>query len=293
MELRELRGFCAVVETGSFSKAGKIVGLTQSTMTLQIQSLENNLNVCLFNRSKRERVLTEKGKIFYEYAKKIIALCDEATQSITEVDNLAKGTLRVGADTFIGEYILPAELASFKGIYPCVEISLTISDTCDIIEEIIKGGLEIGIVEAKVNRDELIFKDFIQEKFVLIVPYKHPFASQDKLTIEALKEEPFLLTNMGTKLILEGGLGLKKDDLNVVMSLGSTEAIKRGVIAGTGISIVPKIAIENELKLNLLKEVKIEGVDLFMDFYIVYNPKRFRSRIPELFVEHLDRKSVV
>ena len=291
MELRELRGFCAVVETGSFSRAGEIVGLTQSTVTLQIQALENNLNVCLFNRSKRERVLTEKGRVFYEYAKKIITLCDEATQSIIEVDKLAKGTLRVGA-TSIGEYSpFLAELALFKGIYSCVKISLQIADTFNIIEDVSKGGLDIGIVGQKISRKDLEFTRLIHEELGLIVSASHPWTSCQRITVDSLKEEPFLFETEGIIANKLEELGLKRDDLNVVMSLGSIEAIKRGVIAGTGISIVPKVAVENELQLGLIKVVEIEGVSLFIDFYIVYNPKRFRSKIPELFIEHLlDRK---
>lgn len=292
MELRELRTFCAVVETGSFSKAGKIVHITQPTVSLQIQALENSLGACLFNRSKRDRVLTEEGKAFYEYAKKIIALCDEAVQAISDVDSLTKGTLRVGASTIVGEYILPSQLASFKGIYPCVEISLKIGDSLEIIDDVIKGILEIGIVGAKVKRKELNFEKFVKEELVLIVYPNHSWASKDEISLAVLKEEPFLLrtAGSGTRMAIEKKLeeaGLKKEDLNVIMSLGTTEAIKRGVISGIGVSIVPKIAIENELRLNLVKEVKIEGIDLSMDSYIVYNPDRFRSRIPEVFLEHL------
>jgi len=292
MELRELRSFCAVIETGSFTKAAKVVHLTQPTVTLQIQALEDDLGVCLFNRSARERILTEKGKAFYGYAKKIIALCDEAVQAISDVGNIAKGTLRVGASTTVGEYILPSELASFKGIYPCVEIFLKIGDSLEIIEDVIKGALEIGIVGTKIKRNELTFKDFIHDDLVLIVSSDHPWASKGKISLDQLKEEPFLIRieSSGTRITLEGELekvGLKKEDLNVIMSLGNTEAIKRGVISGIGVSIVPKIAIENELKLNLVKEIKIEGIALSMNFYIVYNPERFRSNIPEVFLEHL------
>jgi DNA-binding transcriptional LysR family regulator len=292
MELRELRTFCAIVETGGFSKASKVVHLTQPTVSLQIQSLEGSMGICLFNKSTRERILTESGRIFYGYAKKIITLCDEAVQAISDVDSLAKGTLRVGASTIVGEYTLPQELASFKGIYPCVDISLKIGSSMEIIEDVIKGAVEIGIVGAKVKRNELIFKDFIQDKLVLIVPPSHPWASKSKISTDQLKEEPFLtrLEGSGTRLSLKKHLeevGLKEEDLNVIMSLGNTEAIKRGVISGIGVSIVPKIAIENELKLNLIKEIKIEGIDLSMDFYIVYNPDRFRSKIPEVFLEHL------
>ncbi|MEW5767435.1 MAG: selenium metabolism-associated LysR family transcriptional regulator [bacterium] len=292
MELRELRTFCAVVETGSFSKAAKVVHLTQPTVTLQVQSLEGSLGACLFNRSRRDRVLTEEGKAFYGYARKIISLCDEAVQAISDVDSLAKGTLRVGASTIVGEYILPSQLASFKGIYPCVEISLKIGDTTEIMEDVIKGALEVGIVGAKPTRQELDFEEFIKEELVLIVAPNHRWASKDKIGLDELKGEPLLLRTegSGTRMAIEKRLeegGLEKGDLNVIMSLGNTEAIKRGVMAGIGVSIVPKIAIENELELNLIKEVKVEGIDLAMDFYVVYNPDRFRSRIPEVFLEHL------
>ena len=286
MELRQLRSFCAVVETNSFSKAGKIVCLTQSSVSLHIQALEDELNICFFNRSKRERVLTEKGKTFYEYARKILALCDEATKAVGDVDGLAKGALRIGAVGFIGKYILPQELASFKGIYSCVRISLKIGENADIIEDVIRGGLEIGIVEEKVNRKELTFKHFIKEPLALIVPQNHPWSLLPKIKIEQLKEQPFLLETETSKTsrILEEIL---KEKLNVVMSLGNIEAVKKGVLSGIGVSIVPKRALENE---NLIKEIEIEGLDLSLNFYIIYNPNRFRSKIPELFIEHLLEK---
>jgi DNA-binding transcriptional LysR family regulator len=237
-------------------------------------------------------VLTESGKTFYEYAKRIIALCDEAVQAVCDVDNLAKGTLRVGASTIVGEYILPSELASFKGIYPCIEISLKIGNSIEIIEDVIKGVLEIGIVGTKVKRKELTFKEFMSDELVLIVSSDHPWASKDKITLEQLREEPFLIRTegSGTRMTLEKEFedaGLKEEGLNVIMSLGNTEAIKKGVSAGLGVSIVPRMAIENELKLGMIKEVKIKDISLVMNFYIVYNPDKFRSKIPEAFLEHL------
>jgi DNA-binding transcriptional LysR family regulator len=232
MELRELRTFCAVVETGSFLKASKVVHLAQPTVSLQIQALERDLGICLFNRSTRERILTESGKTFYEYAKRIIALCDEAVQAVCDVDNLAKGTLLVGASTIVGEYILPSHLASFKGIYPCIEISLKIGNSIEIIEDVIKGVLEIGIVGTKIKRKELTFKEFISDDLVLIVSSEHPWASKGEITLDQLKEEPFLIRTegSGTRMTLEKEFeetGLKEEGLNVIMSLGNTEAIKK------------------------------------------------------------------
>lgn len=294
MELRELRTLCAVVDTGSFSKAAKVVHLTQPTVSLQIQTLESNLGICLFNRSTRDRVLTESGRVFYKYAKKIIALCDEAVHAVCDVNNLSKGNLRIGASTIVGEYILPQELASFKGIYPCVQISLKIGSSSEIIEDVIKGVVEIGIVGTKAKREELIFRDFIQQELVVIVPPNHDWVSQGRISLEQLKQEPFLarIEGSGIRMAIEKGLKesanlIFKEDLNVIMYLGNTEAIKKGVRLGTGISIVPRIAVEDELKFGLLKEVKIEGISLVMDFYIVYNPDRFMSKIPEAFLEHL------
>jgi DNA-binding transcriptional LysR family regulator len=167
--------------------------------------------------------LTESGKIFYDYAKRIIALCNEAVQAVCGVDNLTKGTLLVGASTIVGEYILPSHLASFKGIYPCIEISLKIGDSIEIIEDVIKGALEVGIVGAEVKRKELIFKDLIHNDLVLIVSSDHPWASKDMITIDQLKEESFLIRTegSGTRMRLEKELeaaGLKEEGLNVAMS---------------------------------------------------------------------------
>jgi DNA-binding transcriptional LysR family regulator len=292
LELRELRTFCAVIETGSFSKASKLVHLTQPTVSLQIKALENYLGTCLINRSMRDCVPTESGKVFYKYAKNILSLCDEAVQSVCDVSNLSKGTLRIGASTSVGEYILPSQLASFKKIYSCVDIFLKIANTVEIIEDVAKGYLEIGIVGAKIEQNNLIFKEFFQDSLVLIVASDHPWASQEKIDIEKLKEESFLLLieGSGTRITLEKQLeevGIKEKDLNINMVLGTTEAVKKAVISGLGVSIVPKMTIFNEAALRQIKEVKIDGHSFFMTFYIVYDPDKFRSKFPEAFLEHM------
>jgi DNA-binding transcriptional LysR family regulator len=281
-----------VVETGSFSKASKIVYLSQPAVSLQIRSLESSLGVCLFNRSTKDYVLTESGKTLYNYAKKIIDLCGEAAQSLCDIDNLAKGSLRVRADTAVGEYWLLSQLACFKGIYPCIDVSLKIANSMEIIEDVMRGKVEIGIVAINPERDELICKQILCDKLVVIIPLEHPWVSVDKISLEQLKEEPFLMRTEGSgiRMAIEKQLkevGIAEADLNVGMWFGNTEAIKKGVISGIGFSIVPQMAVENELRLGILKKITIEGISLSINFYIVYNSDRFRSRIPEALLEYL------
>ena len=292
MELRELRTFCMVVDTGSFSSAAKAVCLTQPTVSLQVQALESDLGVCLFNRATREITLTEKGRLFYNDAKKIVAMCDEVARSVSDPANITKAILRIGAGTVVGEYILLPYLNSFKKIYPCTQIQLKIGDSMEIIKDVIKGGVEIGVVGVREKNEEIVCEKFINEKLVLIVSPEHPLASKDKITTEEFKGEPFLCrgNSSGIRIAIEEELekaGIRREDLNVIMELGNSEAIKKGVMCGIGLSIIPEIAVENELKLGLLKKIEIEGMDLSMDFYIVYNENKFRSKMPELFVEHL------
>jgi DNA-binding transcriptional LysR family regulator len=296
MELKTLKAFCTVVEHGSFSAAADILCITQPAVSLQIRSLEEELGVVLFNRAYQKIILTESGNVVYEYAKRILTLVDELSYALDEINSLAKGKLRIGASTIVGEYVLPSLLADFKKTYPNIDISLHIGDTVEVIDDVLKGEVEIGVVGANIVacdiRERLRFEKFIEEELTLIVPAKHKWVEEKSIELSRLKEEPFILRSEGSgaRMTLEKRLeevGLKDEDLNVVMELGNTEAIKKSVASGIGISIVPKKTIENELRLGLLKEININNVDLSMKFYIVYDEHSLMSKVSEAFLRLL------
>jgi len=292
LDLRRLQIFCKVVDLKSFSKAAEATYLSQPTVSGHMQSLEDDLNVRLLDRLAKEVVPTKAGEILYGYAKRILGLRDEAIWSLESFQGRIQGDITVGGSTIPGEYLLPLLMGQFKKKYQDVHITLIIGDTKKITDDVLEGRVEVGVVGAKIDEERLKFETFVQDEMVLAVPSFHRWANQASVNVDDLLKEPFIIresgsgTRMATQRFLkERGIGL--NDLEVIAEMGSTEAVRQGIKAGMGVSILSKRAILEELKFGILKEVEIEGVTLLRDFYLVTHRKRTKSPLCQAFIDFL------
>ena len=295
MELNQLKIFCAVVENKSFSKASEIVHLSQPTVSFQIKSLEQLLGTTLLDRQGREVGVTKSGEILYGYARRILQMINEAEQAIKQLKGLIAGELIIGASTIPGEYILPPILAEFKEKYSGIQINLLIADTKEIVQKVLDNRVEIGVVGTKNKNDKLEFSDFITEKLILIAPHDCNWFEGESSTIEELKKAPFVLreSGSGTRAAMRQKLfeaGINETDLKIVMRLGSTAAVKKAVESGAGASIISEKAIENEIKLGLVKKIHIKGLELDRKFFIVCRKHSYRSPATEAFLKFLEKR---
>jgi DNA-binding transcriptional LysR family regulator len=295
MELNQLKIFCAVVKKKSFSKASEAVFMSQPAVSLQIRALEQELGTRLLDRQGREVRATQSGLVLYEYAHRILQLSDEAEQAIEQLKGLIKGELTIGASTIPGEYILPALLAEFKGTYPGIEITLVVGDTKEIIQKVLDNEVEIGVVGTREKSEKLIFDSFTTEKLVLIIPASCTWFRGEVATIEELKAAPFVLreSGSGTRTTIKRKLedfGIKERDLNIVMRLGSTAAVKRAVESGAGVSIISEKAIENELRLSSFRSMPIVDLELDREFFIVQSRQRSHSPATKALLQFLEGK---
>jgi DNA-binding transcriptional LysR family regulator len=295
MELNQLKAFCAVVEKRSFSRAGEVVFLSQPTVSLQISSLEQELGTQLLDRRAREITVTKTGETLYQYAKRILRLMNEAEQAIEQLKGLMKGALTLGASTIPGEYLLPSLLAEFKGLHPAIDIDLQISDTQGVTTKVLAHEVEIGFVGTRDKSDKLVFKSLATDKLVLIAPADSAWLHQDSLSVEQLRGIPFILreSGSGTRITIKQKLlekGITEQDLNVVMRLGSTAAVKRAVESGLGVSFVSEKAIENEIRLGTLKTIPFRDLELDREFFIVYSGKKSHSPAAQALLQFLQEK---
>jgi DNA-binding transcriptional LysR family regulator len=296
MEIRQLKVFCAVVEKGSFSQAAEMLSLTQPTVSFQIASLEKELGTKLLDRSGREVTVTKVGEVLYQYSSRILRLTEEVRQAITEVQGLLKGELIMAASTIPGEHILPAILPKFREEYPGIKIALMITDTRGVIRKVMENEVEIGAVGAKEKNEKLVFTKFATDKLVLIVVPHNRWLKQDIITLEELRGVPFISreSGSGTRVIMKRGLedmGIGEEELNIVMELGSTTAVKKAVEYGAGVSFVSEKAVENEIKLGLLKKVPVRGLQLNRDFFLVYKRQKTISPLGSAFLQFIREKS--
>jgi DNA-binding transcriptional LysR family regulator len=292
MDLRQLEIFCKVVELGSFSKAGEAIYLTQPTISEHIKSLEDHLDARLLDRMGREVIPTKAGEILYSYAKKILELRIEAKQVLENFSGKLSGDITIGGSNIPGEYVLPYLLGKFKDNYPNISICLKIGDTKEIIDQVINNRIEMGIVGAKIQDRRLQYSEFIKDELILVVPSFHPWKSKTSIRPEELKDQPYISRERGsgTRMTIEKALhdsGINLNTLKVIAEMGSTEAIRQGIKAGIGISILSKRAVEDELKLNMLQEVNIQGLKLVRHFYTVSHKGRTKSPLLEAFIGFL------
>ncbi|HJW76101.1 MAG TPA: LysR substrate-binding domain-containing protein, partial [Thermoleophilia bacterium] len=176
MDLRQLELFCRIVDRRSFTLAAEEMDITQPAASFQVRNLERELQTTLLDRSRRDVVATPAGQVLYDHAREILDLVDQARIAIGRLGDLMAGHVSVAASAGPGEHILPALIARFKGRYPAVSVSLRVTDTHEVIEEVLARELEVGVVGALSHRKELVVHPFARDEIVVVCSPAHPWA---------------------------------------------------------------------------------------------------------------------
>jgi len=282
---RKLEVFLRVYETKNFSKAAKELYLSQPTVTVHLKDLEHSLGVRLLDRDTRNVIPTKAGHIVYEYGKQMLRYYREMEKELHPYKELEGGLVEIGGSTIPGQYLLPRVIKLFKEIHPKILIFLKVSDTSGVIEGVLKGEFDLGVVGARTKQSELSFEPCCGDEIVLIAPQTFP---KEELDLKDLYELPLIKREEGSgtwKNVLYSleKAGLNPSKLNIVGEMGSTEAVKSAVREGLGLSFVSKRAISLETSLNLLKEVKIKNFKINRQFYLVYFKNKHFSPATEKF----------
>lgn len=292
MEMRRIEVFCKVVELRSFTKAAEALLLSQPTVSEHIRSLEDGLGEKLLDRLGREVLTTPAGKLFYKYARSIVQTKQEAIQALELFKGNLAGHLVLGASTIPGTYLLPLLAASFKVAHPAVQITIRISDSAEIGEEVIKGDLEAGVVGSLLSDRRLVFEELFSDELVLAVPPGHRWSRRSTITLDELYGEPFILRERGsgTRAVMSRILedhGFAPARLDVVAEMGSTEAVRQGVKAGIGVSILSRYAVREDCEHGLLSCAQIENVSFTRPLYLIQRKGRQRAPLCQAFLSHL------
>jgi DNA-binding transcriptional LysR family regulator len=292
MDMRRLEVFCKVVELKSFTGAAKALSLSQPTVSEHIRTLEETVNERLLDRLGREVLATPAGRVFYQYARNIVQMRDEAIQALEQFRGNLAGRLILGASTIPGTYMLPRLIGDFKSIHPAIQITLRIADTAQIVEQVIEGDLEAGLVGSKWTDRRLLMEELFTDELVLAVFPEHPWASKGRIKLEDLDEEPFILRERGSgtrmvmkRILEENGFDLSK--ISVVAEMGSTEAVRQGIKAKIGISILSRHAVVEDFEHGLLTGVDIENIRFTRPLYLVQRRNRQMSPLCTAFLERL------
>ncbi|MTI48577.1 selenium metabolism-associated LysR family transcriptional regulator [Sporosalibacterium faouarense] len=290
MDFRQLETFVEVVKLKSFSKAADKLYLTQPTITNHIQNLENELGTLLINRLGKNISATEAGTLLYKHALNIINMRDMAQFAIGSYKGKIQGHLNISSSSIPRQYVLPYILKEFSQKYPEITFSINDNDSRNVIENILSGVNDFGIVGAKFHSPHLDYIDLIEDELVVVAPSdkKYNLADKSTLDLDTILQENVILREKGSgsRLLFEKALknsGVDLNKLNVVACIKDTATIKKFIELKTGISIISKRAIEREVELGLFKSYDIKNISLKRNFYFVYHKNRHLSPLGQAF----------
>lgn len=289
---RRLQVFYTVARQLSFTKAAEQLFMTQPAVTFQIKQLEEQFNTRLFERSHGKIALTSSGRLVLEYAERILGLSEEMETRVAELTGAMGGPLLLGASTTIAEFILPRILGEFKVAHPQVHAHLTVGNSEMIENRVADYTLDLGLIESPSHVPGVTTELCCEDELVVICAPGHRFAKYASVTPRELASEPYVSRELGsgTREFMDQYLrrcNVAPEDFNVVMELGSPEAIKGVVETGLGVSIVSRATVAKERRLGSIAAVPLEP-RLIRTFSFVYPREKFRSRLLATFVEFAD-----
>lgn len=291
LDLRLLEVFCQVYERRSFTQAALALRLSQPTVSAHIKKLEGILGIRLFDRLSRSIRPTHAARVLHRHGQLILRQRDQALQELRGLLDQVEGSLTVGASTIPGEYLLPPLLGAFHQRYPGIELQVDISDSRIVCEQVAAGQLEVGFVGVRLDSVGLEFRYLASDELVLVVPNQEPWQKLERVSLPELVRLPFLAREpgSGTRLTFERMVGRALEEFNVVATLSSTNAIKEGLKAGLGLSVLSILSVQTELGLGLLKVVPLEGLPpLKRHFYTAVNRRLSLSPLALRLLEFLD-----
>jgi len=271
LNFNQLRLFLAVAEHGGMTRAAEAVFVSQPAVSASVAELERQLGVPLLEHVGRRVVLTEAGRSLADYARRIFTLAAEARRAMDETRGLAWGSLAVGASTTIGIYLLPAVMGDYHARYPAITLTLIIENTDLVLERLRVGALDLALVEGPVSGDDVIVEPYREDELVLVTAPAHPLALRGSATAADLAAVPFLMRERGsgTREIVEASLQAHGVAWIAAMELGHTEAIKHGVAAGLGVSILSVLTVQREIADGTLALVRMADLTVTRTLWLV------------------------
>lgn len=260
----------------SFSKAAQVLFMSQPAISKHIKALEKQYKTNLLERKGNSVQLSEAGKLLYTRLMEARKIRDQLEFELSTLkDHLeAKGQLRLGASTTVALYILPKILSAFHQKYPDVKISLLNRNAETITNALINEEIDVGIVEARNRRSDIVYKPFMNDEVVAVCSARSELAQKGSISILEVKSYPVVLREQGSGTLAAlkqalGKHGIRLSDLKVGIRLAGTEALKNFLKEDYCLGFLPKRSLYKELRDKELVEVNIEGLHIQREFYFI------------------------
>jgi DNA-binding transcriptional LysR family regulator len=288
VDLLRIETFLHAAENLNFSEAGRILHLTQPTVSHHIKNLEQDLGIELFERRGTAIKLTEAGRLLVPWARKIVRNSIEMQEIMESMKEGLAGNLAIACSTTAGKYVLPQLAARFSLRHPKIQTTLLRCSPETVIPNMLSGDANLGVISYEIRDKEMELQKFFQDSISIIVPQNHPFLSRFQILPEDLIGEPIIMReeSSGTRKIILSELAqhdISLDDLDIFMQVGNAEAIIRLVAAGYGISFVSKLAAAPQIEKGIVVEIPIEGINLIRTIYMIRKRLKVHNRPQDAF----------
>nr|BBH86900.1 LysR family transcriptional regulator [Thermosporothrix sp. COM3] len=244
MDLRQLNTFKAIAEEGSFVRAAERLQYAQSTISLQIQQLEEELGVELFDRQRRKIQLTPAGRALLMHAQHVINQVAQLQQDLAAIVTGESGHLRIGMIEAVARLYLPEILRKFRARYPRIQLTIEVLSTIHVHEQLAADQIDLGVSTPPAADMGLVFEPLQTAPIMLLLSEQHPLCQQPTITLSDLKDECLLLTHppCAYRSAIEQAFVARGLPLATNIEIGSIEVIKQAVQQGLGIALVPELA---------------------------------------------------
>ncbi|HJV35835.1 LysR family transcriptional regulator [Geomonas sp.] len=284
MEFRQIRYLLEIIRGGGFTRAAETLGISQPSLSIAVQKLEDELGVTLINRQERKIALTAEGRAFFERACQIEELFKGTVHEMEEFRGLEKGEVRIGIPGMLATHYFPALIAQFRELYPDLKLSVHSAGANSIQSLIESGALDAGIVSGHELPDWVESRGVIREEIVACVAAAHTLASKPAMTLEELSHEPLFLFSEGffQRQAVTDAMAARGLVPNVVFETNLVPLLKKVTAQGGGVSTLLRMAVEEPE----LKAISFSP-PLFVDAVVIWKRNAYLSRAARTFLEFL------
>lgn len=286
MELYPLKVLLAVANEKSFSRAGEKLLRTQPAVSLAIQRLEAQMGEKLLDRSGKELLLTDAGRIVLDYARRFENLERELENALAELRDNSAGRLIIGANESTSLYLL-RHIEQYRRLYPRVKVQVRRALSSRIPAQLIDGDLELGVISYDPSDERLESSIIYTDHLSFVVSPQHRFARRESVSITELGMETFIAHNVISPyrdVVIREFLR-HKVPLNMDVEMPTVETIRRMVQRNEGVAFLPRMCVEQDVEQGTLAEVRVEEIVMERKIRLVYPARRALSHAARAFLE--------
>jgi DNA-binding transcriptional LysR family regulator len=291
MELRRLETFVAVAELRHFARAADRCNLSQPAVSHQIRLLEEELGTRLLNRAGRRVTLTVAGELFLEDARRILAAVDRARERVRGIASGTVGRVRLGATETAGLYRLPSLLETYRRAHPRFALQFTIAPELEVLEKVAANDLDMAVMDGKPALGELRARRLAHDDLV-IVSAPNGAGGTPRLKPAALREHAWILREDGSDSRRQLDAWFRRHHFTPdrAITLRGPDAVKRAISAGLGVGMLPRVAVEEELRSGRLVRLRTPGPVMRRDVLLVDHPHKHHGAACTAMIAMLTRQ---